>query len=251
MKILTNPKRKKLVISLLSALLAFSVITVGFFIYVSNYYHADEVAIETHKEICEGYANLNFPDEKTAVFSPESATVGLIFYPGGKVEFSAYLPLMAACAERGILCVLVEMPFNLAVLDVNAANGIRETYPEIEHWYIGGHSLGGSMAATYVESNCEYFNGLVLLGAYSTSDLSALPIEILSIYGSEDGVMNREKYEKYKPNIQGDLEEHVIDGGSHAYFGVYGNQNGDGVATITNEEQINITAEIIAKFIFE
>ncbi len=83
---------------------------------------------------------------------------GLIFYPGGKVEYTAYQPLMAACAERDILCVLVEMPFNLAVFDINAADGIQEQYPEVGHWYIGGHSLGGSMAASYLSKHTEKFD---------------------------------------------------------------------------------------------
>jgi pimeloyl-ACP methyl ester carboxylesterase len=56
---------------------------------------------------------------------------------------------MQACAERGILCVLLRMPGNLAVLDENAADGVAADYPEIDRWYIGGHSLGGAMAARY------------------------------------------------------------------------------------------------------
>ena len=85
-------------------------------------------------------------DDGTMVFKPESATKGFIFYPGGKVEHSAYQPLMAACAQKGILCILVQMPFNLAVLDINAAEGIQAQYPEIETWYIGGHFHGGILS---------------------------------------------------------------------------------------------------------
>ena len=252
MKILTSKRKKRLIISLSVSVLVIGLIFGGCAIYLSDYYRADEKAIVTHAESCEGYAHISFPNEKTAVFAPEGAkTAGLIFYPGGKVDFSSYIPLMAECAERGILCVIVEMPFNLAVLDMDAADGIRESYPEIESWYIGGHSLGGSMAASYVAKNHEHFDGLILLGSYSTSDLSTLPIKVLSVYGSEDGVMNREKYEKYKQNLPKSLSEHVIEGGCHAYFGMYGEQKGDGAATITSEEQIDITADLIAKLIFE
>ena len=163
------------------------------------------------------------------------------------MEYSAYQPLMAACAERGILCILVEMPFNLAVLDINAADGIQEQYPEIEKWYIGGHSLGGSMAASYLADHTDDYDGLILLGSYSTADLSETDLDVLSVYGSEDKVMNRMKYDENKSNLPNDFVEVVLEGGCHAYFGMYGAQEGDGKPTISNEEQIFLTAENIFK----
>ena len=114
---------------------------------ISDYYRANNEAISAF--LPQGTTWKEEPDGKI-VFEPEGATKGFIFYPGGKVEYTAYIPLMQACAEEGILCVLVEMPFHLAVFDVNAADGIQKEYPEIEEWYIGGHSLGGSMAASYL-----------------------------------------------------------------------------------------------------
>ena len=156
---------------------------------------------------------------------------------------------MRACADKGILCVLVKMPFNLAVFDVNAAQGISEKYPEIDSWYIGGHSLGGSMAASYLKENTDAFDGLILLGSYSTADLSQTNLEVLSVYGSEDKVLNAEKYKENLPNSPTDLTENIIDGGCHAYFGTYGAQDGDGTPTISNEEQIKITATAIAQLV--
>ena len=154
---------------------------------------------------------------------------------------------MAACADNGVLCVLVQMPFNLAVLDIHAAEGIQAAYPEIETWYIGGHSLGGSMAASHLSNHIDAYDGLILLGSYSTADLSETDLQVLSIYGSEDKVMNRVKYDENKANLPGDFIEVVIDGGCHAYFGMYGPQDGDGKATISNEEQIILTAAHILK----
>ena len=152
---------------------------------------------------------------------------------------------MKALASEGVLCVFVEMPFNLAVFDINAADGIQENYPQIESWYIGGHSLGGSMAASYLADHADEYDGLVLLGSYSTADLSNSELAVLSVYGSEDKVMNREKYEENKSNLPSDFTEVVIEGGCHAYFGMYGAQDGDGTPTITNEEQISYTADKI------
>ena len=247
MNFLADKRKRKIFIIILSIVLVLAIIIGACAIYVGDYYHIDEEAIIVHAESCEGYAHINFPNKKTAVFAPEGATTGIIFYPGGKVEFTSYLPLMAELAASGVLCVLVEMPFNLAVLDIDAADGIQEQYPEIEEWYIGGHSLGGSMAASYLAKNAEDYEGLVLLGSYSTADLSQTDLDVLSIYGSEDKVMNREKYDENKSNLPDDYTEMIIDGGCHAYFGMYGEQDGDGTPAITKEEQIRLTVENIVK----
>lgn len=138
--------------------------------YLGDYYHADPDAKEAFATAQE-VAQVTMEDG-TIVFEPKTAEAGFIFYPGGKVEHTAYIPLMRACASEGILCVLVEMPFRLAVFDVNAAEGIQQQYPDVQRWYIGGHSLGGSMAAAYLEEHAEDFSGLVLLGSYSTAYLS-------------------------------------------------------------------------------
>ncbi len=217
--------------------------------YLGDYYKPDRDAIAAFAPMAA------VTEEKDAdgnhVFRPDEPVAGFIFYPGGKVDAEAYAPLMAALAERGVLCVLVEMPFRLAVLDMNAAKGIKEQYPDIDRWYIGGHSLGGSMAASYLAKHKEEYEGLVLLGSYSTADLSESDLSVLSVYGSEDGVMNREKYEKNKINLPTDFTERVLDGGNHARFGMYGAQDGDGEASISASEQITATAAAILAMISE
>ncbi len=241
MKLLTDKRKRKILIITSYIILVIAIITGVCAIYLSDYYHADNDAIDAF--LSQG-TSWNEESGKI-VFEPAEANKGFIFYPGGKVEYTAYIPLMQACSEKGILCVLVKMPFNLAVLDVNAADGIQNQYPEIEQWYIGGHSLGGSMAASYLADNVNDYEGLILLGSYSTADLSDTDLDVLSVFGSEDKVMNREKYEKNKSNLPCDFTEFVIDGGCHAYFGMYGAQDGDGSPAITNEEQIFITVEKI------
>jgi hypothetical protein len=218
--------------------------------YLGNYYRADEQALEivmqTRSSLSENVTVVNQKDNRIC-FEPENPQSGLIFYPGGKVQYEAYAPLMEKLAENGILCVLVHMPGNLAVLDINAADGIREMYPEIKTWYIGGHSLGGAMAASYAAKHSNDFSGLILLAAYSTADLSDSGLSVISIYGNMDGVLDREKYEKYLPNLPEKAKEVVIEGGCHSYFGNYGIQEGDGTPTITREEQIEETVEAILK----
>ena len=248
MSFLTDKRKRKKFIWLISIALALAILIGACAIYLCDYYRADSEAIAAFMP--QGTDWIEHPDGNISL-EPEGATRGLIFYPGGKVEYTAYLPLMQACAESGILCVLVEMPFNLAVLDINAANGIQEEYPEIEEWYIGGHSLGGSMAASYVADHTDEFAGLILLGSYSTADLSGTDIKVLSVYGSEDKIMNREKYAENKDNLPRSTTETILEGGNHAGFGMYGEQEGDGKASITNEEQIRATASIIATMINE
>jgi len=236
-------KTKKILLSVCVPLLVV-VLVCG--IYLGDFYRADMEQIE--KFTCENEVEMQTDDNGNMVFQPEEIKNGFIFYPGGKVEYTAYIPLMEALASEGILCILVEMPFNLAVFDINAADGLQEDYPQIEEWYIGGHSLGGSMAASYLEKHSDAFEGLLLLGSYSTANLSELDVDVLSIYGSEDMVLDKEKYEANKSNLPSDFKEVVIDGGCHAYFGMYGAQDGDGVPGITNEEQIWLTAEEITGF---
>ena len=242
-----NKRKRRIILWLVSVIVIIAVITGAGAIYVNDYYRADSNAITTFAT-----SNTVFKetlDKRTVVYAPEKAKTGFVFYPGGKVEYTAYEPLMKACADKGILCVLIEMPFNLAVLDMNAAEGIMSRYPEIENWYIGGHSLGGSMAASYLSKNVDEFEGLILLGSYSTADLSGTDLDVLSIYGSEDKVMNYEKYTNNKTNLPKDFTEVVINGGCHAGFGMYGAQDGDGIPIISNEEQIRLTAEKISELV--
>lgn len=105
------------------------------------------------------------------------------------------------------------------------------------------------MAAAYLADHTGDFDGLILLGSYSTADLSDSGLAVLSVYGSEDRIMNREKYEANRSNLPEDFSEIVIDGGCHAYFGMYGAQNGDGMPTITNVEQIYRTTDAILAMI--
>ncbi len=231
-------KRKGLWIT--AAVLLALVIAVA--VYAGDYYRADlaaELAMQGSDAVTvEQSGNLT-------VFAPEQPEAGFIFYPGGKVEHTAYAPLLLELAEEDVLCVLVKMPLNLAVLDMNAAEGIPEQFPEIENWYIGGHSLGGSMAASYAADHAEELEGLVLLAAYSTADLTETGLEVLSIYGSEDEVLNMEKYGQYLPNLPENTAEAVIDGGNHAQFGSYGPQEGDGEATVTPQAQLAFTLQLV------
>ena len=159
----------------------------------------------------------------------------LIFYPGGKVEATAYLPLLTALAEDGVDCFLVRMPLNMAFMDLNAAAAVQADYV-YDRWYIGGHSLGGAMAAVYAAEHGEGLSGLILLAAYATKPLDQ-HLAVLELHGSEDGVLNRDKLEQGRQYLPSSALAEELPGGNHAQFGDYGPQKGDGAATVSREEQ--------------
>ena len=211
--------------------------------YLTTYYPADEAAIAAFSA---DYSVEEYRLENgDLTFGTGREEWGLIFYPGGKVAQEAYVPLMRELASEGVFCVLCEMPCHLAIFDPDAADGIREAYPEVRHWYLGGHSLGGVMAADYAAEHSTDFDGLILLAAYSRKDLSGSGLRVLSAYGSEDGVLNRKAYARNRSNLPGDARELVIEGGCHAGFGMYGPQRRDGTPTITAAQQIHRTAAAI------
>jgi dienelactone hydrolase len=209
--------------------------------YVSDYYHATQAALDA--ATAHGVAKF---DGGWAVGDPDSEA-GFIFYPGGKVEAKAYLPLLKRLSDGGVFCVLCEMPLNLAVLDINAADRVIRRFPDIGRWYIGGHSLGGSMAAQYASGHPEAVSGLILLAAYSPAEIPDRT-PVLLLYGSEDGVMNRDRYAQALASLPNHSEV-VIAGGNHAGFGDYGAQAGDGQASITPEEQKSKTSDEVLNFI--
>lgn len=237
-------KRKIIPAVLIGIVLMFSAVCI---IYLTDYYRADAAALEALAS--DDVVKIEWSGDDVIAFLPEEAEAGLIFYPGGKVEFTAYAPLLRSLAEEGILCVLVKMPFHLAVFDVDAAEGLQERFPDVIDWYIGGHSLGGAMSASYAAEHVNEYEGLILLAAYSAEDISRSGLKVLSVYGSEDGVLDREKYANNLINLPEDREEHIIEGGCHAQFGSYGKQDGDGEPGISSEEQREVTAAYIVELV--
>ena len=175
---------------------------------------------------------------------PSDSDVALIFYPGGNVDPYAYEDLCNSLAQNGIPVIVAKMPMKLAIFGINRANGIIRDYPEVDSWYISGHSLGGAMAAIWTAKHQDDVDGVIFLAAYSTKDLD---VPVLSIYGSNDGVLNMKNYNKNLPRLA-DVKEYLIEGGNHCQFGSYGFQKGDNEATISHEEQIARTVELILGF---
>lgn len=175
-----------------------------------------------------------------------------IFYPGGLVEEDAYIPLMTNIAKEAEIAVFIrKMPLNLAILNAKGAETILKEYSYIDDWYIGGHSLGGVMASSFIQDSEMDFQGLILFASYpmEKKPLTNSDISVLSIVGSLDGLVSQEEFEKGKEFLPTTSEYLVIEGGNHAQFGSYGEQKGDLPATITEIEQQKITTSAIKKFV--
>jgi dienelactone hydrolase len=177
----------------------------------------------------------------------ESPSAGVIFYPGGKVDPRAYAPPMHQIAAQGYLAVIVPMPLNLAVLAPGKASQVMAAYPEIKDWIIGGHSLGGAMAAHFVKQNPTLLDGLFFWAAYPASgdDLSQMDLKVVSISGSLDGLATPDKIDASRVLLPADSIWIPIEGGNHAQFGWYGDQPGDNSAEINREEQQQIAIQAV------
>lgn len=215
---------------------------IAFLVYTEQYYHADKAAndaLESDETVKVTQTEYGW------LFDGPSETDAIIFYPGGKVEETAYAPLLHDLAGRGMDACLVKMPFRLAVFGVNKADHVRKQY-DYEHWYIGGHSLGGVMAAAYASDHSSELSGVYMLAAYPAKPLDEKTMAVI-IYGSEDGILNMEKMTDAKQYLPDGSREYVIKGGNHSQFGNYGKQDGDGIAGISSDEQQHKTVELILR----
>ncbi len=222
-------------------------------------------ALDAHPPEPEALAALNetsaieIETEPWLTFAPTSpdrpVTTGLILYPGGRVDPRAYAPAARLIALRGYRVVIVPMPLNLAFFAPRRADAVIAAYPEIQTWAVGGHSLGGAMAALYVDRAApDAVAGLALWAAYPAepNDLSdAEDLTALSIYATRDGLMTEEEFEASRPLLPSNTRWVTIEGGNHTQFGAYGAQQGDQPATISRTAQQGMIVEATVGLLLE
>ena len=235
MKTKPMSRRRKRLVAGGILLLILAILTGAFFWYVSDYYRAEDVALEV---MAQG-SGITVQDNLTILSPTYPTDTAIIFYPGAKVEAEAYLPLLDQIRQTGVTCILVHMPFNMAIFNADAAEEVISRFPEIQHWYVAGHSMGGAMASKFASDHPDQVDGLILMGAYIYGDYP--DEDTLTIYGSLN--------QSVEDNI--DYTENIveIEGGNHAQFGNYGPQKGDLPATISAEEQQAQTVEAIEVFL--
>jgi hypothetical protein len=221
---------------LLGLLAVIVILTLGFVFWASAAAQPTDVALralESDKRVSVGERN-GFITFAPAGVTP---TTGFIFYPGGRVDYRAYAPALRMIAEQGYLVAVVKVNLNLAFFEINAADDVIQAYPEVTHWAVGGHSLGGVAASSYAAAHLDSIDGLVLWASYPADDsLTNATIRVISIYGTKD-MAGMEPFDRSRAQLPADTQYVVIDGGNHAQFGAYGSQAGDNPADISAEEQ--------------
>jgi hypothetical protein len=190
------------------------------------------------------------PDPCAYAFGSEQAPAGLILYPGAGVEPAAYAPLAAEIADDEFFVAIHQAPLGLAILDSDMAQVSIDEYADIETWAVGGHSLGGAMAARFA-SESDRIDGLVLLAAYPESglDLADSGLQVMSIYGDRDLLATPDEVLGARPQLPDGTEFVLIEGGNHAQFGAYGRQPRDGEAAISASEQRDEIVGSISSFL--
>lgn len=237
-------KKNKNILKFILGIFIIGIIT--FFVWISDTYKPQELANSALISDSEVEVNI----DKFISFTPKNVEVtkGFIFYPGAKVELESYAPLCKKIASEGYEVVIVDMPFNLAIFSYKRGEEVIKEYDNINTWVVGGHSLGGTMAAKFASEN-NMIDGVVLLASYPMGDeLKDIGKDVLSIWGSKDGVVNFENLISSKDKLPQDTTYVEIEGANHAQFGDYGEQKGDQTPIISREKQIEISATEIINF---
>jgi len=173
-------------------------------------------------------------------------TTGLLFVPGARIDSRAYAHVLRPLAEAGYLVAVLKEPFGFSLLDADQGKKVLDVHPEITYWAVGGHSLGGTTAASLADQD-ERVNGLVLFASYPADNLDRTDLKAVSISGVADGFTTPADIEASKGKLPPDTSYVVINGAVHSSFGDYGEQSGDGIASVDRAAAQNeITAAALA-----
>lgn len=235
-------KLKKIILIILASLLAVCIAVLGICMIPLKTHSIDPKVFESDENV-----KVEEISGSITAFVPENPQTGLIFHQGARVDAKAYAPFMRELAERGILTVLIDSPFNLAFFGMNKPNGIQEKFPQVKSWYIGGHSMGAEVAGEYLNKHVDEYDGLLLIAGFVTNDFSKTDLNVLSVYGGNDGVLTGGAYDECLSHLPDGYKEYIIEGGNHSGFAYYGPQKGDNEAKISKDEQIKAAADFIAE----
>lgn len=233
---------------------------VGISAYVGNWFYERQARLSPADPLAltalVSSERVTVTEDKWIVFSPASSspTTGFIFYPGGECDERGYAELMHEIAAQGYLVVLVPMPLQLAVLAPDKASDVLETFPEIDSWAIGGHSLGGAMAARYVYNHEGAIDGLLFWDAYppKTDDISQRKIPVTLIHRSDASGEPPDYYAEYRPLLPASMQYRAMPGASHINFGRFipaERFRQDTPATLPIEQQHRLIVQHTADFL--
>lgn len=200
-----------------------------------------------------GYQPASIENTDWLVFSASTEPeTGVVYYPGGKVDPEAYSAQASSISQAtGALVIIVPMPLDLAILGGRRGEQVRMAFPDIRRWVIGGHSLGGTMAAAQAYKHPDHWQGLFLLASYPQDkhDFSSRQLKVLTVTGEKDGLISVGRWQESMALLPGNTQSLIIDGGNHAGFGNYGDQKGDQPATISPEQQQRYVTEAFSRWL--
>lgn len=233
-------KTKKIILGLITIIIILLIACIGY-LHFSTYQPSGQAQLASQMAI---------KSNKETIFEAKHNKLTVIFYPGALVSPEAYSIWAKKVAQAGYTVKIVHFPLNMAIFNVNVANNLINTRKQ--NYVIGGHSLGGAMAARYAHNtNNNHLKGIFFLGSYADKkgNLADRDIVALSIVASRDGVLNWKKYNSNKKYLPNNTDYEVIKGGNHGNFGSYGLQKGDYKATISNKQQQNMIANKLIKWL--
>ncbi len=148
-------------------------------------------------------------------------TAGLVIYPGAHSAVRGYVNVMAQLAEAGYLAVATKMPLGYAFLAPERIEDVYEAYPEIEHWFLAGHSLGGAMAGSYAYEHGDKLAGLAFWDAYPPSyhSLADSDVPTMLLYRATLDGEPEQKFHEKRPLFPKATDWVPIRGGDHGQFG--------------------------------
>lgn len=187
-------------------------------------------------------------EEQVIRFEPKTPVQpSIIYYPGGLVKPESYATYAQAFAQAGHRVYIVKMPLNLAIFGGDRAQPIIAAKQPDETFLLGGHSLGGVMAARYAAAHASSLGGVFFLASYPDpkGSLVSSNLPVFSVVGSNDGAVNMAALTEAKKDLPNTAEYHTIRGGNHSQFGSYGFQKGDRPAEISADQQLDETIKLL------
>lgn len=178
------------------------------------------------------------------------SAIGLLFYPGLRIEPKAYLSKLAALSSKAGVNIVIGRPrLNIAAFSIGQADDMRKQLTGITQWYVAGHSLGGAVACYYASNHLDDLQGVMLLGTYCGSDISMSRLRVLTIVAGSDGIIPPGTIEQHTGELPADARIVRIPGMVHSQFGNYGPQSGDGRASIDDSQAREAIAEAAGAFL--
>lgn len=177
--------------------------------------------------------------------------VGFIIYPGAKADERSYAYIAQQLNAEGHTAVIPNIPLHMSVWGPEQGLEIIEDNPEVEKWFLIGHSLGGLPISQIAAKQPEKLEGIAFVASLMICDLSDTDLSAIRITAEHDGVMPDKMMESNLDYLPENSTSVMIEGANHNQFGAYWHPGFDGKATITWKEQQDQMISVILDFFDE